>query len=81
MFNEIINKFQNILKIGQTYMISNGQIKDINKTFYNVHEKFEIILNNLSEIHVAVNHNIQSFHKKLSTIEEITSNPNLPSGM
>ncbi|KAL0925828.1 hypothetical protein M5K25_004198 [Dendrobium thyrsiflorum] len=79
MFNEIIDKFHDILEIGQTYVISNGQIKDINKTFYNVHEKFEIILNNLSEIHVAVNHNIQSLNKKLSTIEDIMSNPNLPS--
>ncbi|KAL0924602.1 hypothetical protein M5K25_005446 [Dendrobium thyrsiflorum] len=79
MFNEIIDKFSNILEIGKTYMISNGQVKDINKNFYNVHEKFEIILNNLSEIHLTVNDTIQSFNKKLSTIEEIMTNPNLSS--
>ncbi|KAL0903912.1 hypothetical protein M5K25_025975 [Dendrobium thyrsiflorum] len=79
MFNEIIDKFSNILEIGKTYMISNGQVKDINKNFYNVHEKFEIILNNLSEIHLTVNDTIQSFNKNLSTIEEIMANPNLSS--
>ncbi|KAL0923308.1 hypothetical protein M5K25_007360 [Dendrobium thyrsiflorum] len=79
MFNEIIDRFHDILQTGKTYVFSNGQIKEINKDFYNVNEKIEIILNNTSNIELSVTDNIDSPKIKLSVIEDIKGNPNLPS--
>ncbi|KAL0912202.1 hypothetical protein M5K25_018162 [Dendrobium thyrsiflorum] len=79
MFNETIDRFHNILEIGKTYVISNGQIKATNKDFYNVNENFEIILNNISEIQLAIADNIEPVRKNLSVIEDIKENPNSPS--
>ncbi|KAL0921673.1 hypothetical protein M5K25_008770 [Dendrobium thyrsiflorum] len=79
MFNEIIDRFHDILQTGKTYVFSNGQIKEINKDFYNVNGKIEIILNSTSNIQLSVTDNIDSPKIKLSVIEDIKGNPNLPS--
>ncbi|KAI0494134.1 hypothetical protein KFK09_024265 [Dendrobium nobile] len=79
MFNEIIDRFHDILQTGKTFVFSNGQIKEINKDFYNVNDKFEIILNNTSNIQLSVSDTIDSPEIKLSVIEDIKRNPNLPS--
>ncbi|PKU64273.1 hypothetical protein MA16_Dca005196 [Dendrobium catenatum] len=68
-----------MLQIGKTYIFSNGQIKAINKDFYNVNENFEIILNSISEIQVAITDDIEPVTNNLSVIEDIKSNPNSPS--
>ncbi|KAH0451017.1 hypothetical protein IEQ34_021709 [Dendrobium chrysotoxum] len=48
MFNETISRFDNMFKARKTY-----------KHFYNVKDKFEIILNNTLEIQLVADSNIR----------------------
>ncbi|KAL8498074.1 hypothetical protein ACS0TY_021415 [Phlomoides rotata] len=50
LFNEQINKFNEILESGKCYLISKGNIRPVNKNFDNVNDKIEILFTDATKV-------------------------------
>lgn len=76
-FRELVDKYFDFIKLDNLYNISNGNIKNANKTYSNVDNDYEITLNNTSIITeiTDINNEIPNITYNIIAINEIDNKP------